>query len=334
VAPCLAAGCTAVLKPSELTPLCALEFGGIIHSVGLPKGVLNICPGYGPEAGGALTSHPDIHKVAFTGSVPTGTKVMTSAAATLKRFSLELGGKSPILVFPDAEIASAVDWISMGIFFNAGQVCSATSRLIVHKDVKDRVLSGLVEVARKIVVGSGLDPNTKLGPLVNESQYQKVLHYIQSGISSGAKLLCGGLPKPEDQNLNQGYFIPPTIFDGVTPDMKIWKEEIFGPVLSVMSFSDPEEAIRLANGTEYGLAAAVMSQSKTTCEDVAKKLDVGICWINCSQPTFIQLPWGGTKKSGIGRELGPWGLDNYLEVKQITSWADPKAKGWGWFINE
>jgi len=224
-----------------------------------------------------------------------------------------------------------VDWISVGIFFNAGQVCSATSRLIVHESVKDKLLAGLVEVANSIQIGNGLESGTKLGPLVNDIQYKKVLNYIQKGIDTGAKLLCGGIPNPNDTLLNRGFFVPPTIFDAVTPNMEIWKEEIFGPVLSVMTFSETSQAIELANSTEYGLAAAVMSQNKKTCDETAKQLNAGIVWINCSQPTFVTLPWGGVKKSGFGRELGPWGLDNYVELKQVTQWADQSAKGWGWF---
>jgi len=212
VAPCLAAGCTAILKPSEFTSLNALEFGGICQRIALPPGVLNICTGYGPEAGAPLAHHPDVYKVAFTGSVATGSKVLETAAGSIKRCSLELGGKSPIIVFPDADIGQTVDWISVGIFFNAGQVCSATSRLIVHESVKDNVLKELVEVIKKIKIGNGLEQGTKLGPLVNDIQYKKVLNYIQKGIDRGAKLVCGGIPSSDDSSLNQGYYIPPTIF--------------------------------------------------------------------------------------------------------------------------
>eukprot|EP01125_Pyxidicula_operculata_P006791 TRINITY_DN2333_c0_g1_i3.p1 TRINITY_DN2333_c0_g1~~TRINITY_DN2333_c0_g1_i3.p1 ORF type:complete len:705 (+),score=192.87 TRINITY_DN2333_c0_g1_i3:9-2123(+) len=330
VAPCLAAGCTAVLKPSELTSLNALEIGAICSRAGLPQGVLNIVCGLGPQAGEALSLHPGVHKLAFTGSVPTGSHIMSNAALAVKRCSLELGGKSPIIVYQDADVEQAVDWISVGIFFNAGQVCSATSRLIVHESVKDQVLSGLINLINGIKIGNGLDASTKLGPLVSEGQFNRVAGYIKKGLDEGARLVTGGVPTSGE--LTQGYFIKPTIFDNVNPDMTIWKEEIFGPVLSVMTFKDPATAIQLANSSEYGLGAAVLSRNLDLCHSTARMLQAGIVWINCSQPTFVEMPWGGVKKSGIGRELGPWGLENYIEIKQVTAWADPNDKGWGWFV--
>jgi betaine-aldehyde dehydrogenase len=331
VAPCLAAGCSCVLKPSELTPITALELAAIAHKVGLPRGVLNVVTGYGPEAGGPLSSHPDVRKVAFTGSIPTGSKIMANAARDIKKVTLELGGKSSIIVFNDVDIDAAVEWIMMGIFFNQGQVCSATSRLLVHEDIKSKLLARLVEEAKKIKLGNGFDPDVTMGPLISESQYLKVLNYIRKGIEDGAKLLCGGLELSE-QRLKCGYFVEPTIFDEVSTNSVIWREEIFGPVLCVRSFRTAEEAIQLANDTHYGLAAAVMSKDKELCYRIAKELEAGVVWINCSQPTFIQAPWGGMKQSGFGRELGPWGLYNYLEVKQITVWNDPQAKTLQWYI--
>lgn len=328
VAPCLASGSTCVLKPSELTPLSALELGAIAHEAGLPQGVLNIVIGYGPIVGDALSTHPNIQKLAFTGSVKTGSVVMSKASCGVTNVTLELGGKSPIIVCKDADIEQAVEWILLGIFFNGGQVCSATSRLIVHKDIEEKLLNRLKEEANKIVIGDGFDPNTLLGPLVSKEQWKKVLQYIEKGKREGAKLLCGGgVPS----NLSKGYFVQPTIFRKVKSHMTIWNEEIFGPVLCCMSFETEAEALNLANDSYYGLAGAVISQDKDTCLRIARALRVGIVWTNCSQPTYCQAPWGGMKRSGMGRELGPWGLMNYLEVKQVTSWVDPKSKGWNWY---
>jgi betaine-aldehyde dehydrogenase len=315
-----------VLKPSELTSLSALELAGIATRIGLPKGVLNVVTGLGAGAGQPLVEHPLVQKVSFTGSVPTGSRIATTAAKDIKKCSLELGGKSPIIVFPDADLDQVYDWVSMGIFCNAGQICCATSRLLIHESIKEKVLARLAEIANKIKMGSGMDPSTKLGPVVNDTQYTKIAGYIKSGIDQGAKAVVGGVPAD-----SAGFFISPTIFDNVKSDMTIWREEIFGPVLSVMTFKNADEAIELANNTIYGLAAAVMSKDKATCDRLTKELDVGTVWVNCSQPSFVELPWGGFKQSGIGRELGPWGLDNFLELKQVATWVDESAKGWGWF---
>jgi betaine-aldehyde dehydrogenase len=327
IAPALAAGCTCVLKPSENTPLSALELAAIASRVGLPRGVFNVVNGYGPSAGTPLIEHPLVSKIAFTGSVPTGSKIAIKAAASIKKCSLELGGKSPIIVFDDADVDGVADWVSVGIFFNAGQVCSATSRLIIQEGIKDKVLGKLKSVIEGVKIGPGLDPSNKLGPLVNEVQYKKVSDFIKGGIAQGATPITGGVPVD-----SEGYFVKPTIFDNVKPEMTIWREEIFGPVLSVVSFKTIDEALHLANNTEYGLGAAVMSKDKETCKKVVRNLEAGIVWVNCSQPTFVQAPWGGYKQSGIGRELGPWGLENYLETKQVSTWVDEKSKGWGWFM--
>jgi len=327
IAPALAAGCTVVLKPSENTPLSALELAAIASRVGLPKGVLNVVNGYGPSTGSPLVEHPLVSKVAFTGSVLTGSKIAVKAASAIKKCSLELGGKSPIIVFNDADVDAVADWVSVGVFFNAGQVCSATSRLIIQEGIKDNVLKKLKNVIEGIKIGSGLDPANKLGPVVNELQYKKVSDFIKGGLAQGAKVLTGGVPAE-----SEGYYIKPTIFYDVKPEMTIWREEIFGPVLSVMSFNTIDEALHLANNTEFGLGAAVISKDKETCKKVVRNLEAGIVWVNCSQPTFVQAPWGGYKQSGIGRELGPWGLENYLETKQVSTWVDDKTKGWGWFM--
>jgi len=326
VAPALAAGCTCVLKPSELTSLTALELAKIADACGLPAGVLNLVTGTGPIAGHALSNHRDIDKLAFTGSVPTGRRIMAAAAQDIKNISLELGGKSPFVVFADADLAQAVEWILFGIFWNQGQVCSATSRVLVERSFASRLIDALVEQARKIVIGDGLAPGTLLGPLVGAAQRDKVVHYVERARNAGVKLACGG---GRPAHLDRGYFVEPTIFVDVADNDPIWREEVFGPVLAVSTFDDEAEAIRRANDTPYGLAAAVMSRDIDRCNRVARAFRAGIVWINCSQPTFTQAPWGGMKASGIGRELGRWGLENYLEVKQVTTYRSDEP--WGWY---
>jgi betaine-aldehyde dehydrogenase len=327
VAPALAAGATMVLKPSELTPLTALELAAMAEQAGLPRGVLNVVTGFGKEAGAALARHPAVDKLAFTGSVPTGSGVMAAAAQDIKNVSLELGGKSPCLVFDDADVAKAVEWVMFGIFWNQGQVCSATSRLIVQEGLADRLLERLKLEAEKIPIGDGLKEGTLLGPLISRGQYEKVLGYVERGRRDGATLLSGG---KRPAGLERGYFLEPTVFADVPEDSPLWREEVFGPVLAVRTFRDEEQALRMANDTEYGLAAAVLSEDRERCRRVARALRAGIVWINCSQPTFTQAPWGGMKKSGIGRELGRWGLDNYLEVKQVTSYDSDQP--WAWYL--
>ena len=327
VAPALAAGCTMVLKPSELTPLTALELAAICEEVGLPDGVLNVVPGFGNDAGQRLAQHPDVDKLAFTGSVPTGSRIMQMAAADIKNISLELGGKSPFVVFADSDIEKAVEWIMFGIFWNQGQVCSATSRVLVEESLYPRLMERLVAETAKIRIGNGLEDGVQLGPIVSEGQYDKILAMIERGKSAGARLTYGGA-RPE--GLANGYFLQPTILTDMEDDNPVWREEIFGPVVCVRPFKDEAEAIRMANDSPFGLAAAVMSDDLDRCERVARAFRAGIVWINCSQPTFTEAPWGGYKKSGIGRELGKWGLANYLEVKQITTF-DHRER-WGWYI--
>ncbi|WP_287027953.1 aldehyde dehydrogenase family protein [Pseudomonas sp. UBA6310] len=327
VAPALAAGATVVLKPSELTSLSALELAATADRIGLPAGVLNVVTGLGGEAGSALAAHPGVDKLAFTGSVPTGSKIMSAAAADIKNISLELGGKSAFIVFEDADVEAAVEWVLFGIFWNQGQVCSATSRLLVHERLAPRLLERLVEETRKIRIGNGLEEGVLLGPLVSRGQYDKVLGFVAQGQASGARLLTGGR---RPSGFERGYFVEPGIFDEPDVDSIVWREEIFGPVLCVKRFRSEEEAIRLANDSRFGLAAAVMSADPARAARVANRLRAGILWINCSQPTFSEAPWGGMKQSGIGRELGRWGLDNYLEVKQVTEYISPEP--WGWYL--
>ena len=327
IAPAMAAGCTVVLKPSEVTPLTALEFGDIANEAGLPAGVLNIVTGFGPDAGAALTEHPQVDKLAFTGSVPTGARIMATAAKDVKTLSLELGGKSPLVVFADTPVDEAVEWIMFGIFWNQGEVCSATSRVLIEESAYDAVMKRLIEEANKIKIGHGLEEGVLLGPLVNKSQHEKVLAAIERGAAEGAKVMCGGgVP----DGLEAGCYVAPTILADAPLDSWVWNEEIFGPVVCVRPFKDEAEAIELANRSEYGLAAAVMSADTDRAERVARAFRAGIVWINCSQPTFTEAPWGGYKKSGIGRELGVWGLNNYLEVKQITTYD--RSKPWGWYL--
>ncbi|MGI6246862.1 MAG: aldehyde dehydrogenase family protein [Pseudochelatococcus sp.] len=327
VAPALAAGCTMILKPAETTSLTALELGAIAEAAGLPPGVLNILSGKGSVVGQALTEHAQVDKLAFTGSGPVGSRIMAAAAKDIKRVSLELGGKSPFVVFADSDIEKAVEWIMFGIFWNQGQVCSATSRVLVEAPLYPRLLERLVEEAKKIRIGNGLDEGTLLGPLVNEAQYEDVLRHIDRAVAQGATVAAGGR-RPE--GFDRGYYLEPTILTDVPLDADAWVEEIFGPVVCIRSFDTEEEAIRLANDSRFGLAAAVMSEDEERAERVARAFRAGIVWINCSQPTFTEAPWGGYKQSGIGRELGRWGLDNYLETKQITRFVGNEP--WGWYL--
>lgn len=327
VAPALAAGCTVVLKPAEQTSLTALELAAIADEAGLPAGVLNILTGAGSVAGQAIIDHKGVDKLAFTGSGPVGSKIMAAAARDIKRVSLELGGKSPFVVFEDADIDQAVEWIMFGIFWNQGQVCSATSRVLVHEAIYEHLLARLVEETGKIKIGNGLDEGVLLGPLVSKRQYEQVTAAIDTARKDGATVACGGI-RPE--GFDKGYYLRPTILTHVPLDSDAWVEEIFGPVVCIRPFGTEEEAIELANDSRFGLAAAVMSKDDVRAERVAAAFRAGIVWINCSQPTFTEAPWGGYKESGIGRELGRWGLENYLETKQITRYATDKP--WGWYI--
>ncbi|XP_042499349.1 betaine aldehyde dehydrogenase 1, chloroplastic-like [Macadamia integrifolia] len=326
VAPALAAGCTAILKPSELASVTCLELAEICKEVGLPAGVLNIVTGFGAEAGAPLAAHPHVDKIAFTGSSLTGSKIMASAAQMVKPVSLELGGKSPIVVFEDVDLDKAAEWTLFGCFWTNGQICSATSRLLVHESIAAAFLEKLVKWTRNIKISDPLEEGCRLGPVVSEGQYEKIKKFIQTATSEGATVLCGG---NRPQHLKKGYFIEPTIITDVDTSMQIWKEEVFGPVLCVKTFSNEDEAIELANDTHYGLAAAVISNDLERCERVTKAFQAGIVWVNCSQPCFCQAPWGGIKRSGFGRELGEGGIENYLSVKQVTQYISDEP--WGWY---
>ncbi|CAK9330175.1 unnamed protein product [Citrullus colocynthis] len=326
VAPALAAGCAAILKPSELASVTSLELGEICKDVGLPSGILNILTGFGPEAGAPLASHPHVDKIAFTGSGATGSKIMTAAAQLVKPVTMELGGKSPIVVFDDVDLDKAAEWTAFGCFWTNGQICSATSRLLVHENIADEFLDRLVKWCQNIKISDPLEEGCRLGPVVSAGQYEKILKFVSTAEHEGAKILYGGV---RPKHLKKGYFVEPAIITNVTTSMQIWKEEVFGPVLCVKTFSSEDEAIELANDTIYGLGAAVISNDLERCDRVAKALQAGIVWVNCSQPCFTQAPWGGNKRSGFGRELGEWGLDNYLTVKQVTQYISDEP--WGWY---
>lgn len=327
LAPALAAGNTCVLKPSELTPLTALELAKIIAELEIPAGVVNIVTGPGAEAGEELALNADVDKIAFTGGTLTGKKIATAATGNLKRVSLELGGKNPNIVFADADFEAAVDGALFGAFANQGEVCSAGSRLLVEESIHDKFVESMLKKIPNIKLGHGLDTGVKMGPLVSSAHRDKVEAYVQIGISEGAKLVCGG-KRPEGAAFAKGNFFEPTIFTNVTPQMRIAKEEIFGPVLSVIKFKTEEEAIKIANDTIYGLAAGVWTQNVTKATRVVGQIRAGITWINHYHPTFNELPWGGYKQSGHGRELGMYGIEEYLETKQININLDTAPIGW------
>jgi betaine-aldehyde dehydrogenase len=326
LAPALAAGNTLILKPSELTPLSAIRLAQIFEEVGIPKGVVNIVTGAGPVAGNAIAQSELVDKVAFTGGTATGRSIMRAAVGNLKKCTLELGGKSPNIVFADADFETAVDYALFGIYANAGQVCSAGSRLVIEESLHDRFVAKLVERANKIRVGDGFDPQTEMGPLISKAHTDKVEQYIRTGIGEGAQLLCGG--KRLDGELAPGNFIAPTIFDHTKPTMRIVQEEIFGPVLVVQTFTTEDEAVAVANDTIYGLAGAVFTQDGAKAQRVVRKLRAGITWINAYHPTYNEAPWGGYKQSGNGRELGTYGYDAYTEVKQINVNLAVEPSGW------
>ena len=324
IAPALAAGCTVVLKPAEQTPLSILELAKDFEPAGLPPGVVNIVTGDGPGAGAPLVSHPAVRKIAFTGSAEVGKTIMRNAADQLKRVSLELGGKSPNIFFSDADFENAVDGALFGTFINQGEVCSAGSRVLVQRDIYKKFVDATAAKARTIKLGPGMDRENKMGPLVSAEQRDRVANYLQVGRGEAKVAVGGGRPKQFDK----GWYIEPTIFYDVDNSARIAQEEIFGPVMSVIPFEDEAEAIRIANQTQYGLAAAVWTRDIFKAFRVVKSLEAGIVWVNHMQPTFVEAPWGGYKASGFGRELGHWGVEEYLETKQVFINLDEKPIGW------
>lgn len=326
LAPALAAGNCVVFKPSDNSPLSTIKLFELFDKVGLPKGTANLVLGPGTKVGTEFAESEDVDMITFTGSTKTGQSIARAAAGNLKKVGLELGGKSPNIVFADCDFEGAVEWAMIGIFFNAGQVCSAGSRLIIEESIKDKFVKRLAERANAITIGSGIH-NPDIGAIVSESQMNKILSYIEIGKKEGAALVCGG-ERYTEGDCAKGYFIRPTIFDDCTPNMTIVKEEIFGPVLTVQTFTTEEEAVALANDTPYGLAGAVCTLNGAKALRVMKEIRAGIMWINCCQPTFNEAPWGGYKMSGVGRELGVHGLEEYQEVKQVNIALETGPIGW------
>lgn len=316
IAPALACGNTVVVKPSEITPLSLLRLGELVLEAGFPPGVVNIVPGFGPDAGRALVNHPGVGKVSFTGSTRVGREIMVSAAERMRRVTLELGGKSPNIMLPDANPEAVIAGAMMGIFFNQGEVCCAGSRLFVPRRQFDAVLTRLGERACAIQQGPGIDPTTEMGPLVSETQMNRVMEYIETGRREGATLITGG---QRNRQAGSGYFVEPTIFAGFD-DLTIAREEIFGPVLTAMPYDDLDEVVRRANDTPYGLAAAVWTEDVRLGIRVAERLKAGTVWINGYNLLDAVSPWGGYKASGVGREMGSYALQHYTEVK--ATWVN------------
>lgn len=314
IAPALATGCTVVLKPAEQTPLSALYLAKLIKEAGFPDGVVNIVPGFGMPAGNALVKHPDVNKVAFTGSTAVGKSIMKEAANTMKRVTLELGGKSPNIIFPDADLKKAIPGVFSAIMANQGEVCSAGSRVYIHESVYEDVIKELEAYAKNVKQGPGIDPETEMGPLVSRKQQERVISYIEKGKAEGARLLTGGGHQKE------GYFVEPTVFVDVKDSMSIAQEEIFGPVVVAMPFKTIDEVVTRANDSPYGLAAGIWTESLSTAHQVADRLKAGSVWVNCYNLTDPASPFGGYKQSGFGREMGSYALTNYTEVKSV--WID------------
>ena len=312
LSPVLATGCTSILKPAEQTPLSALRLGELILEAGFPPGVVNILTGLGETTGAALVAHPGVDKIAFTGSTEVGKIINIAATATLKRVSLELGGKSPVIVLPDVDPQAVAPGAAQAVFFNSGQVCVAGSRLFVQRKIFDQVVEGVSDASRSIVVGPGLDERTQMGPLVSQEQRDRVLGYLQSGRKQGATIVSGG-----DAPAHKGYYVKPTVIVDVKPDMKIVREEIFGPVVVAQRFDDLSEVAAWANDTPYGLAASIWSNDLRAVQRLVPKIKAGTVWVNCHAMIDAGMPFGGYKQSGFGREQGRAGIEMYTELKSV-----------------
>ncbi|MGG0448970.1 aldehyde dehydrogenase family protein [Priestia megaterium] len=330
IAPALAAGNTIVFKPSEVTPVTSTKLFEILESVGLPKGVANLVMGAGDTVGNTLIQDKRVDKISFTGGTVTGKHIMRQAAENVTKVSLELGGKSPNVIFADADFETAVDYALFGIFAGSGQICAAGSRILVEESIAEKFIERFAERAQKIKVGNGMNQEIEMGPLVSEEHMKKVLKYIEIGKQEGARLVCGG-NRITSSGLEKGFFVEPTVFSNVTSNMKIVQDEIFGPVVAIQTFKDEKEAIKLANDTEYGLAGSVFTNDGAKALRVIKKLRAGITWVNTYHFTFNEAPWGGYKQSGIGRGLGTFGLEEFQEVKQIN--INLQVEPIGWFKN-
>jgi betaine-aldehyde dehydrogenase len=329
LAPALAAGNTVVLKPAEQTPVTAMELGKLIQEAGFPEGVVNIVSGFGETAGASLASHPGINKIAFTGSTEVGKIIARAAAENLTKVSLELGGKAPNVVFADADIEQAVNGAMMGIFFNQGQVCCAGSRLFVEDKIKDEFLTKLRERAQKIVVGDPMDKATHMGPQVSQEQLDRIKSYVRIGREEGAGVFCGGTEPALEGALQRGYFFQPTILTEVKNQMRVAQEEIFGPVVSALTFKDEDDLIKQANETIYGLSAGIWTRDITRAHRFAKEIKAGVVWVNTFNVFNAASPFGGYKQSGYGREMGRHALELYTQVKSV--WVDLSGKPIGWF---
>ncbi|SRR5579885_841105 len=329
LAPALAAGNTVVLKPAEQTPVTALELGKLIQEAGFPDGVVNIVPGFGETAGAALASHKGIDKIAFTGSTEVGKLIAKAAADNLTKVSLELGGKAPNIIFADADMEQAVNGAMMGIFFNQGQVCCAGSRIFLHEEVKDEFLDRFKEKANKIKVGDPTDKTTQMGPQVSEEQLNRIKSYVDIAREEGANVLAGGCPPQLEGEFQKGYFFQPTIFSDVQNSMRVAQEEIFGPVVSVITFKDESDLIRQANEIIYGLSAGIWTRDITRAHRFAREVKAGVVWINTYNMMNAASPFGGYKQSGYGREMGKHALEMYTQVKSV--WVDLSGKPIGWF---
>lgn len=327
LAPALVTGNTLVMKPSEITPLTTIKVFELMEEAGVPAGVANLVLGTGTTVGAELSSNTDVDLISFTGGLATGKKIMQAASVNVKNLALELGGKNPNIIFADADFEVAVDQALNGVFFHAGQICSAGTRLIVEESIHDEFVNALVERVKKFKLGSGFDEATQMGPLISAEHLAKVENYVETGIQEGATLAVGG-KRPEEPELQRGFFYLPTIFTDCTTDMKIVQEEAFGPILTVEKFQTEEEAIKLANDSIYGLAGGVWTKDTVKAERCATKMRMGTVWINDFNLYFPHAPWGGFKQSGFGRELGRQGLEEYTETKHIFQNLKPEAINW------